>query len=118
MTSNDQLTLARLSTMLNEATALLRQQAEITQQIVQAAERSITLIEAKGRCGFVEDQAIAESKTKLNARQLRAYRENGTFEYGVHYRDIRSAGATQGTYQYHPDNINQLFAIPPEKRTA
>lgn len=116
MSQQDQVTLARLSTVLSEAIALLQEQHKTVQQVVETAERTLALMEAEKASDRFFDLPAAEHMTGFDARQLKKYRENGTFKSGVHYRDVRSTGAATGTYQYNPAAINRLFRQPAEKR--
>lgn len=116
MTQADQVTLARLSSILQESIVLLQEQHQTLQRVVASAEQAIALLEGQQQRDRFMDLPAAESMTGFGARQLKKYRENGTFKHGRHYRDVRSKGAATGTYQYNPAEIAKLFAQPAEKR--
>lgn len=113
MTANEQVILDRASSLLAEALALLEQQSRSTQQVIDSVNQVLSFM-PDGK-GFVP-QSEAEKVIPFTARQLKAYRENGTFKHGVHYRDVRSRGSSTGTYQYNPSAISRLFNVEPEKR--
>ena len=113
MTASEQAILSKASSLLAEALNLLEQQARATQQVVESANQVLAFIaDSKGFVPHTE----AERLLPFTARQLKVYRENGTFKHGVHYRDVRSSGSSTGTYQYTPAAINRLFNTEPEKR--
>lgn len=113
---SDDITLARLSSLLQEAIALQQQQQDNLRAIVACAEQTVSLLAESAKADRFFDSPAAEQLTGFDARQLKRYRENGTFKQGVHYRDVRSAGAVKGDYQYNPAAINRLFRQPAEKR--
>lgn len=63
-----------------------------------------------------KDGKETEVLTGIKYEQLRYRIRSGMFVYGVHYRDLNDGNSSRRSLQFNPEEINKLFAIPPEKR--
>jgi transposase len=53
---------------------------------------------------------------KVSPLTVRRWVDTGTLKYGTQYIDIRPTNAKQAQLRFNLEAMDNLFAIPPEKR--